>query len=105
MPRRWLSIALPVLLCACSPNLHTIESTEHLSQEELGALCEDLRMRADMDCQWNMKEQQSSVTNQTTWEINCRARRDAARGSYDNVCQAWRLQPQPPKDGNREDSG
>jgi hypothetical protein len=98
MRQTWLSAALPVLLCACSQNPHTIESTQHLSQEELAALCEDLRMRADMDCLWNMKEQQSSVANQQTWEINCRARRDSARESYDNVCQGWRFQPQPPKD-------
>ena len=61
--------------------------------EQASALCEDLQMRANMDCEWNMREQQSSVNNQQTWEINCRARRDSARRSFDNVCQPWRLQP------------
>ncbi len=100
MHNRWYCAVLPVLLCACSQNLHTIESTEHLSQQELAALCEDLRMRADMDCQWNMREQQSSVSDQQTWEINCRSRRDSARRSYDNVCQSWRLQPNRQEDEN-----
>lgn len=98
MCRRWLSFLLPVLLCACSQNLHTVENTEHLSQAELVTLCEDLRMRADMDCQWNMRDQQSTLANQQTWEVNCRARRDSARESLDNACQPWRFQPQPPRD-------
>ena len=81
------------LIAGCASNEHTLESTEDMSVQELTALCEDLQMRANMDCEWNMREQQSSVNNQQTWEINCRARRDSARRSFDNVCQPWRLQP------------
>ena len=70
---------------------HTIESTAHMNRSELLRLCEDLRVRAEMDCQWNMEEQQSSVSNQQTWEINCMARRDSARESFDNVCHPSRF--------------
>ena len=94
-----------VILCACGQTVHTIENTEHLSQAELMTLCEDLRMRADMDCQWNMREQQSTLENQQTWEVNCRARRDSARESLDTVCQPWRFQPQPPQETDRNESG
>ena len=96
MRRQWLSAALPLFLCACTQTPHTVENTKHLSQAELAELCEDLRMRAAMDCEWNMREQQSSVANQQTWEINCRARRESAQRSYDSACESWRLQPQPP---------
>lgn len=57
-----------------------------MTRNELLALCDDLQMRATMDCEWNIEERQSAVTDQQTWEINCRARRDSARESFDNVC-------------------
>ena len=88
-----LIAAVVSLVTGCASNEHTLESTQHMSAEELAGLCEDLQMRADMNCEWNMREQQSTVTNRQTWEINCRARRDSARRSFDNVCQPWRLQP------------
>ena len=57
-----------------------------MSREELTALCVDLEIRANQDCEWNMRDQQSEVTDQLTWELGCRTRRDYARDSYDNVC-------------------
>lgn len=86
---------LAFLGLGCASNEHTLESTEHMNIEELTALCEDLKMRANMDCEWNMRDQQSGMAERQTWEINCRARRDSARRSYDNVCQPWRLQSRP----------
>lgn len=86
-----LLVAIVAILSACSSRAHTLESTGDLTRNELLALCEDLRMRADLDCRWNIEQRQSSVTNQQTWEINCRARRDSARESYDNVCQESRF--------------
>jgi hypothetical protein len=101
MPRLTTSVALFLILTGCANNEHTLESTRDLSNEELAALCEDLQMRASMDCEWNMREQQSSVNDRQTWEISCRSRRDSARRSFDNVCQAWRFRPeggaQPPE--------
>jgi hypothetical protein len=99
MSCRITSLLAAAVLCGCATH-HTLESTENLSDRELAALCADLKMRADMDCRWNMQEQQSSVPNQQTWEINCRARRDSARESFDNVCSQPRLeqQPKPPGD-------
>ncbi|MDG2375190.1 MAG: hypothetical protein P8M18_02455 [Woeseiaceae bacterium] len=84
-------IVLTVILGACAGRVHTLESTQHLSRNELLALCEDLAMRAEQDCQWNIEQRQSDLSNQQTWEINCRARRDSARESYDNVCQSSRF--------------
>ena len=104
MRPRWLSATLSILLCACGQTLHTVENTGHLSQAELAALCEDLRMRASMDCQWNMREQQSTLENQQTWEVNCRARRDFARDSFDNACESWRFLGQPEKEDNPGDT-
>lgn len=88
--RLFILIAMATL-SACASRAHTLESTQDMNRNELLALCEDLRMRAEFDCRWNIEERQSSVANQQTWEINCRARRDSARESYDNVCQASRL--------------
>jgi len=79
--------------CGCA-NVHTLESTQHMSGEQLTSLCADLRLRANQDCRWNMEARQSSVPDQQSWEINCRARRDYARESYDNVCHTARLDPE-----------
>jgi hypothetical protein len=76
-------VAAGILGCA---HEHTLESTKDLNDEELAALCADLEMRSNQECEWNMLERQSSVTDQQSWEINCRARRDSARLSFDNVC-------------------
>ena len=84
-------IAIAVLGCAST---HTIESTAHMTRSELLRLCDDLRMRAEMDCRWNVEEQQSSIGNQQTWEINCMARRESARESFDNVCHPSRFSDQ-----------
>jgi hypothetical protein len=91
MPTRILLLSIIAMACGCAPHTHTLESTSHMTRNELLALCEDLQMRATMDCEWNMEEQQSSVPNQQTWEINCRARRDSARESFDNVCHPSRF--------------
>jgi len=91
MPKRLLMVIIATLASACASRVHTLESTSHLTRNELLALCEDLQMRATMDCDWNMEEQQSSVPNQQTWEINCRARRESARDSFDNVCDPSRF--------------
>jgi hypothetical protein len=91
--RLFVATACASLAIGCASNEHTLESTADMSVEELSALCEDLQMRASMDCEWNMREQQSNVSDRQTWEINCRARQDSARRSFDNVCQPWRLQP------------
>ena len=80
-----------VLVYGCANRAHTLDSTSELTRNELLALCEDLRMRAELDCRWNVEERQSSVADQQTWEINCRARRDSARQSFDNVCQPSRF--------------
>jgi hypothetical protein len=89
-----LSLA-PALIAAVTisgcANPHTLESTESMSDADLSALCADLQMRADMNCEWDMKQQQSSIPDQQTWEINCRARRDSARDSFDNVCMQPRV--------------
>lgn len=88
---RILLIVSVALLSGCANRVHTLDSTSNMTRNELFALCEDLQMRADLDCRWNVEERQSSVTDQQTWEINCRARRDSARESFDNVCQASRF--------------
>jgi len=93
-PRVFGKILLTVILAfvsGCANRAHTLDSTSDMTRNELLALCEDLRMRADLDCRWNVEERQSSVTDLQTWEINCRARRDSARESFDNVCQASRI--------------
>lgn len=84
-------MAAMLLAGGCANRAHTLDSTSGLTRNELLSLCEDLRMRAELDCLWNAAEQQSAVTNRQTWEINCRARRDSARESFDNVCQASRF--------------
>ena len=87
-------ILLLIVLAAitgCAPRTLTLESTSNLTRNELLALCEDLQMRANMDCRWNLVERQSSVMDQQTWEINCRSRRDSARESFDNICQPLQL--------------
>jgi hypothetical protein len=84
--RTLATVIASTLLAACADNLHTLENTSDLSRGELIALCEDLEMRASQDCSWNMQQQQSRLENQQTWEVNCRARRDSARRSYENVC-------------------
>ena len=91
MPARTLILIVIAILGGCASRPHTLESTSNLTRNELLALCEDLQMRATMDCRWNMEEQQSSVTDRQTWEINCRARRDSARESFDNVCMPSRF--------------
>ena len=91
MPNQFLLLILIAVLSGCASRAHTLESTNNLTRNELLALCEDLQMRASMDCRWNMEERQSSVTDQQTWEINCRARRDSARESFDNVCMPSRF--------------
>jgi hypothetical protein len=78
------------LLNACG-SVHTLESTAHLNRSELLALCADLELRANMDCQWNAEERQSSIEDRQTWEIGCMARRDSARDSFDNVCHPSRF--------------
>lgn len=86
MPNIFALLVLLVMACGCASREHTLENTSHLTRNELLALCDDLQMRATMDCEWNIEERQSAVTDQQTWEINCRARRDSARESFDNVC-------------------
>jgi len=75
-----------IALAGCS-QLHTPESTADLTTEELAALCADLEIRASQQCRWDRQDESVPVTDRQTWEINCEARRDAARQSYDNVCQ------------------
>jgi hypothetical protein len=87
-----------VLLAACADNVHTLESTGNLTRGELVALCMDLDMRANQDCSWNMQQQQSELENRQTWEVNCRARRDSARRSYENVCLDGRTEGEIPGD-------
>ena len=88
--RATLLLALTVA-SGCAGSVHTLQSTGNLSRDELAALCADLKIRADQSCQWNMQEMQSTITDQQTWEINCNARRDFARESYDNVCDPARF--------------
>ena len=90
-----------ILIGGCASHAHTPESTADMSSQELAALCADLEIRATLDCRWNMREQQSSVPNQQTWEVNCRARRDSARESFDNVCLTARFPNQ--GDAHHED--
>ena len=78
--------ALAAVLAGCADTTHTLENTSNLTREELVALCADLEMRAKQDCTWNVQQQPSSMENRQTWEVNCQARRDSARRSYDNVC-------------------
>jgi hypothetical protein len=78
-------------MIGCAGGVHTLDSTKNLNRGELAGLCADLEIRANQDCRWNMQERQSSVTNQQTWEINCRARRDSARQSFDNACHPARF--------------
>lgn len=78
------------LLNACG-SVHTLENTAHLNRSELLALCADLELRANMDCQWNAEERQSSIEDRQTWEIGCMARRESARDSFDNVCHPSRI--------------
>lgn len=91
MPTQFHFLLASALVCGCASQSHTLESTSRMTRNELLALCEDLQMRASMDCRWNMEERQSTVPNQQTWEINCRARRESARESFDNVCQPSRF--------------
>jgi hypothetical protein len=78
--------ALVAVLAGCAETTHTLENTSNLTREELVALCADLEMRAKQDCTWNVQQQPSSMENRQTWEVNCQARRDSARRSYENVC-------------------
>ena len=78
--------ALAAVLAGCADTTHTLENTSNLTREELVALCADLGMRAKQDCTWNVQQQPSSMENRQTWEVNCQARRDSARRSYENVC-------------------
>jgi hypothetical protein len=88
---RQLALSIvPLVLGACA-QVHTLENTAHLTRSELLRICEDLRIRAEQDCQWNVEEQQSSLGNRQTWEINCMARRDSARESFENVCHPSRF--------------
>ena len=80
------SLLTVIFLAGCVNNVHTLENTQSMSREELASLCEDLSMRAEQDCRWNMQQQQSSIPDQQTWEVNCRARRNSARQSFENVC-------------------
>ena len=96
MISRYIIACLVVALAGCANKVHTLESTAHMTRNELVALCEDLEMRATMDCEWNMQQQQSAVADRQTWEINCRARRDSARESFDNVCQSSRFRQYTP---------
>jgi hypothetical protein len=86
-----LMVLAAILPAACSTGVHTLESTARLNHAELVALCADLELRANLKCQWNALEQQSSIEDRQTWEIGCMARRDSARESFDNVCQPSRL--------------
>jgi len=95
-PRRQAATLACLLAIAGCAQTHTIESTAHMNRSELLRLCEDLRIRAEMDCRWNVEEQQSSIGNRQTWEINCMARRDSARESFDNVCHPSRFGSQSP---------
>jgi uncharacterized protein YceK len=85
-----LVLLVASLLNACG-SVHTLESTAHLNRSELLALCADLELRANMDCQWNAEERQSSIEDRQTWEIGCMARRESARDSFDNVCHPSRF--------------
>jgi hypothetical protein len=86
------------LLSGCTQNVHTFENTADMTSDELFALCQDLEMRASQDCAWNLRQQQSSLENRQTWEVNCLARRDSARRSYENVCLDERTErPEPPE--------
>ena len=88
-----------LLAIAACARLHTLESTSDLSRDELAALCADLQMRASQECRWDRQDQSVSVADRQTWEINCMARRDSARDSYDNICQPPRYErPEPDKD-------
>jgi hypothetical protein len=78
--------ALTAVLTGCAETTHTLENTSNLTREELVALCSDLAMRAKQDCTWNVQQQPSRMENRQTWEVNCQARRDSARRSYENVC-------------------
>lgn len=82
---------LAAVAAGCASGVHTLENTSHMSREQLAALCADLEMRARQDCEWNMRDQQSAVQDIQTWEVNCRARRDSARESFENVCLDSRL--------------
>lgn len=84
-----LSMLAGIAGCA---HVHTLESTKDLSREELAALCADLELRANQDCRWDRQDQTVTVTDRQTWEINCLARRDSARESYDNICQPPRYE-------------
>jgi len=85
LPRRVLVLTL-IGLAGCT-QLHTLENTGDLTTEQLAALCADLQVRASQECRWDRQDESVAVTDRQSWEINCEARRDAARQSYDNVCQ------------------
>ena len=86
LQKRFAIAALACGMAGCASHIHTIDNTRHLSTAEVDALCADLGTRANLDCQWNMESRPSEVTDQQTWEINCRSRRDVAQQSFDNVC-------------------
>ena len=90
---RLAGIVLALLLASCTNQVHTLESTSRMSREELSTLCADLEIRAAQDCDWNMRDRQSAIEDSQTWEVNCRARRDSARESYENVCMDARTRP------------
>jgi len=91
---RALMLIVAATITGCTSSVYTMESTADMSRTELAALCADLEIRANQDCHWNIEQQQSSVQNQQTWEINCRSRRDFARDSLDNVCDPARFRKQ-----------
>jgi hypothetical protein len=99
---RTLTLIVAGTIAGCASSVYTLESTADMSRTELAELCADLEIRSNQDCRWNIEQQQSSVQNQQTWEINCRSRRDFARDSLDNVCHPARFQD--PNQGTEEDS-
>ena len=84
--------AIVGLLSSCASEVYTIQNTAHLTSDELIALCADLEIRANQDCRWNMRDRQSDVSDQLTWELGCQTRRDYARESIDNICHPTHIQ-------------
>lgn len=81
-----LAAAVGMLLAGCA-HIHTVESTQHLSEEELAALCDSLREVIDKKCTGlDPDARDDRGMSADAAMTQCLARRDNAQESFANVC-------------------
>lgn len=81
-----LAAATGLLLAGCA-HIHTIESTQHMSEDELADLCDALREVIDKKCTGlDPDARDDRGMSADAAMTQCLARRDNAQESYANVC-------------------